>query len=176
VRFNGQICFTLIMLSIFVAMVAIALGYPPASRFLPLVIGIPGIVLTIGQLVVDVGELRRSAPVRDPEKRSDDRGARVLEDQLARDEGRAGSVPKREIVLFAYFFGLVAGVILFGFWLAIPAFLIAFLRLRERESWRLALLLTTAGTAVLYFVFDRMLSIRLHEGFITDAVREWFAG
>jgi len=163
------------MLSIFVTMVAIALGYPPASRFLPLVIGIPGIALTIGQLAVDIGELRRTPPAGDPGRRSDDPGARALEDQLARDEGRAGSVLERELVLFAYFFGLVAGVVLFGFWLTIPAFIIVFLGLYERVSWRFTLFLTIVGTAVLYLIFDRMLSIKLHEGFITDAVREWFA-
>ncbi len=161
---NGRICFTLIMLSIFATMIGIALGYPPPARFLPLVIGIPGIVLTVSQLVVDLRELRQPPPVRD-----------ASEERDAHQSSRTGSVLKREIVLFAYFFALVAGVILFGFWLTIPVFIIVFLGLHERESWRFAMSLTIAGTAALYLVFDRMLSIILHEGFITAAAREWLA-
>ena len=113
-------------------------------------------------------------PVIFPENSSRD-PRRVYEERPASGSGRTGSVVKREIVLFASFFALVAGVILFGFWLTIPVFIVVFLRLHECESWRFATSLTMAGTAVLYLVFDRMLSIVLHEGFITAAVREWFA-
>ena len=173
---NGRIGFTLVMLSAFAIMVALALDYPPAARFLPLVIGIPGIALTICQLLVDIRELRRPSRARDKRRvhRPDESAVSARVDQLAGDRDQTGSVLAREIVLFAYFFGLVAGVVLFGFWLTLPVFMIVFFGVHERETWRFALSLAMAGTAVLYIVFDRMLSIVLHEGFITVAVREFF--
>ena len=74
----------------------------------------------------------------------------------------------REMVFFGYFIGLVAGVLLFGFWLTIPVFLVIFLRLHERENWRFVLALTGAAWLIVYSIFDRLLSIILHQGFITE--------
>lgn len=185
---STRIGFTLIMLSAFATMVAIALGYPPAARFLPLVIGVPGIVLTLCQLFVDIRDLRRAPTARrrrlkfsgvaeaaGTSRPPGDPGIRVDGEPPVSDDGNIDSVPRREMVLFAYFFALVAGVILFGFWLAIPAFIFFYLRAHERESLRFALCLTLAGSGVLYVIFDLMLSIVLHEGFITAAARDWVA-
>lgn len=165
---SGRLLFTLVMLTIFVFMVVVALSYPPASRFAPLVIGIPGILITLGQLIVDIRELYgpTSAEHSRPEP---DKAMQAPADE------RTGSVVKRELILFAYFFGLVAGIVLFGFWLTIPLFILLFLRLHERENWSFTLSLTAIGTVVLYLVFDRMLSIVLHEGFVTRAVLDRFA-
>ena len=145
--------FTLVMLAIFIAMVAIAWGYPPDARFLPLVIGIPGIVLSIGQLALDV---------------------RGEEEKAAAEPPRA-PVVRREAAMFGSFFALVAGVVLFGFWLTIPAFIFVFLVLHERERAWFALLLAGAGTAVFYLIFERMMSIGVHEGLLTRAVLDRLA-
>ncbi len=74
----------------------------------------------------------------------------------------------REMVFFGYFIGLVPGVLLFGFWLTIPVFLVIFLRLHERQNWRFVLALTGATWLIVYSIFDRLLSIILHQGFITE--------
>ena len=132
---------TLVMLLIFVAMVATAWGYPPQSRFLPLLIGIPGIVLTLVQLFHDIRERSAAAAPADERK---------------------------EVVLLGYFVGLVAGVILFGFWLTAPVFLVLFLRRHEREKWWSVASLTATAWLVIYLVFDRLLEITLHGGFITE--------
>ena len=50
---NFSTWLTLIMLVIFTTMVLISLGYPAGARFMPLVVGIPGILLCLGQLVMD---------------------------------------------------------------------------------------------------------------------------
>lgn len=136
---------TAVMLVIFVTMVGFALGYPPQSRFLPLVIGIPGIVLSLVQLFQDL---------RGP-----------------RPSGEWKTNVRRELVLFGYFVGLVAGVLLFGFWLTIPVFLIVFLRLHERDSWMFAISLTAASWLVIYLIFDQLLGIVLHAGFLTEYLR-----
>ncbi len=79
---------------------------------------------------------------------------------------------QREMVFFGYFIGLVAAVLLFGFWLTIPVFLVVFLRLHERENWRFVIALTGAAWLIIYAIFDRLLSIILHEGFITEYLVE----
>lgn len=165
---SGRLLFTALMLAIFVTMVAIAWGYPPNARFAPWVIGIPGILITLGQLIIDVRDAHRSPRARRADHDTNNTAASTAA------TGRAPAVVKRELTLFAYFFGLVAGVVLFGFWIAIPAFIMLYLRVHERESWPFTLALTAGSVVVLYLLFDRILSIALHEGFVTSAVLDWF--
>lgn len=183
---NSNILWTLVMLSIFVVMVAIASGYPPTARFLPFVIGIPGIVLTMLQLVIDIRDSRKVTEEGPKDTRSDleklqeevskrvggdieiDIAQETLQVVAADRTDPSTSRIHREMVFFGFFIGLVAGVLLFGFWLTIPVFLVIFLRLHERENWRFVLTLTGAAWLILYVIFDRLLSIILHPGFITE--------
>jgi hypothetical protein len=166
---NGKVLMSLVMLAIFVAMVAIASTYPADTRFLPFVIGIPGIVLALIQVVNEVIDARR-VDAHAAAKPSPD--ATLLEIAEAAAHGAFEEPPemRKEIVLFAYFVGLAAAVLLLGFWLSIPLFVVVFLRFHERESWRLTLSLTAGAWVSLYLVFDRLLGIIVHEGFVTEYV------
>jgi hypothetical protein len=183
---SSNILWTLVMLSIFVVMVALAWDYPPTARFLPFVIGIPGIMLTLFQLTVDIRDARKVAEKGPGDTRSDfeklqeEVSKRVAGDvdlDIVHETLRVVAADRtdsstsrihREMVFFGYFIGLVAGVLLFGFWLTIPVFLVIFLRLHERENWRFVLALTGAAWLIVYAIFDRLLSIILHPGFITE--------
>ncbi len=70
--------------------------------------------------------------------------------------------------MLAYLAALAVAILLFGFWLTIPVFVIVFLRAHERESWRLTLSLSLGVSAVLYLIFDRLLEIILHQGFVIE--------
>ena len=142
----------LLMLAIFVTMVAVASQYPPQARFMPFVVGIPGIVLCIFELIRDL----RAAAARPA----------VAGDPSAIQPSLAGT-GRREIVLWAYFIAFVAGLILFGFWPSIPVFLLLFLRFAAGESWRFSLCLTALGSVVLFLIFQKGLGVTLHPGFIT---------
>ena len=149
---SGRIFMSVAMLAIFVVMVGIATQYPQQARFMPLVIGIPGIALCLFQLFLEFRASRRmveSEPIKAGETR-------------------------REIVLWAYFIGLVGGLVLFGFWLTIPVFLAVFLRCYAEESWRFSLVLSAAATTLLFLVFHKGLGIVLHGGFITEYLLDRF--
>lgn len=185
---NNKILMTIVMLAIFVIMVAAAWGYPPKSRFLPLVIGIPGILLSLVQLVADL--VGTEQPTARKKKTTDSGSAfqnvqsalsrrlkRKVDLDIAHEKltvvvkdrtDQGTSQLQRELVLFGYFIGLVAGVILFGFWLTIPVFLLAFLRVHERDNWPFVLSLTLAAWLIIYLVFNRLLEISLHPGFVTE--------
>ena len=56
---------------------------------------------------------------------------------------------------------LILGIILFGFHLAVPIFLVVFLRYRAEASWRLTLGLSSAGVCIcLYIMFEHVLHMR----------------
>lgn len=137
---------TVVMLAIFVAMVAIAWQYPPDARFMPWVIGIPAIALCLLQIALD---WRAAA-------RSDTEAIEF----------------SREAAMWGYFAGLVAGILVFGFLVAIPVFLVLFIRRWGRASWRFALGLAAAGSAALYLGFVKGLGVVLHAGFLTEYLLE----
>ncbi len=146
---------SLVMLAIFVAMVAMAATYPPDARFLPFIIGIPGTLLCLLQVGADIAAARRARP---------EAAAAAATAEFA----GPGPEVRREITLLACLVGLAAAILLIGFWLAIPVFMVLFLRFHERETWRLTLSLTIGGWATLYMVFDRVLGIIVHNGFLID--------
>ena len=144
---------SLVMLAIFVSMVAMASTYPPEARLLPFVIGIPGTLLCLLQAGVEIAAARRGA-----------REAVAAPAEL----GAPGPDVRGEIALLACLVGLAAAILLLGFWLTIPAFIVLFLRFHEREEWRLTLALAIGGWVMLYLVFDRVLGIIVHNGFLIE--------
>jgi hypothetical protein len=180
------------MFAIFATMVAIASGYPWQAAMLPVVIGVPGMLLSLLQVVLDIRGYHRAEGVIDPrtafeiymdELKEGTKGqveidigpARELT-TLVEDPSTVGrSRGRREFLLWVAFYGLVSLVLVFGFWIGIPAFLIAFLRYYARESWRLTLTLTAAAWASMYVLLVLVLEQVLFEGFLTGLViQTWF--
>ena len=187
---SGKIFMGVVMLAIFVVMVGIASQYPPQARFMPLVVGIPGVALCLFQLFLELRE--RSLPkagapadTRGEFEKAQEEVARMvgrkMDFEMAHEKLRVvqSELPKagetrREIVLWGSFIGLVGGLILFGFWLTIPVFIVAFVRYYAKETWRLSLGLGAAATTLFFFVFHKGLGIVLHGGFITEYLRDRF--
>lgn len=181
---SGKLFMSVVMLAIFVVMVGIATQYPPQARFMPLVIGIPGIALCLFQLFLEFRERRRPkagalADTRGEFEKAQEEVARMVGHkmdfemahetlQVVQSELPKAGETRREIVLWATFIGLVGSLILFGFWLTIPVFLAVFLRCYAEESWRFSLVLSAAATTLLFFVFHKGLAVVLHGGFITE--------
>jgi Tripartite tricarboxylate transporter TctB family/Sulfite exporter TauE/SafE len=172
---------TLVMLAIFLVLVGIAVGYPAEARFMPLVVGIPPILLCLVQLVLDARERRQlAADTRSDIEKAQDKLARLVGHPVNVDLIQA-ALPnavepdiapqervRRELILWGYFLGFIGGILLFGFWVAIPIFLVAFLRFQARSSWRTSLLLGLGASIALFLVFERGLKVQLHNGFIVN--------
>lgn len=133
---------TVLMLAIFVAMVAIAWHYPADARFMPWVVGIPAIALCLLQIALDWRATARAGT-----------GALEL---------------SREAAMWGYFVGLVAAILVLGFLITVPVFLALFVRRWGQASWRFALGLAAAGSALLYLLFVKVLRVALHTGFLTE--------
>jgi len=153
---SGKFAMTVVMLSVFTAMVGIASQYPPDARFMPFIVGIPAIALCLLRLGLDLRDALRSKAPAPP----------------AHDERTV----RREMIMWAYFIGLTGGLLLFGFLLAIPVFVVVFLRHWAQTSWRFALGLTAVASVVLYMVFVQALGVALHPGFVTEYVLDHFSG
>jgi hypothetical protein len=176
---------TFLMLAIFTVMVGIATTYPAGAQFMVFVIGIPGIGLCLIQLAIDL--YRRRAP----ESGNDHGALERVEDQVVRIAGRRVhfEMPsdsalftetafeprervRRELLAWGYFLALIASILLFGFRITIPVFLIAFLRFQAGTSWPNALTYGGGGAVAMYLLFEWLLRVTLHTGFVTDFILE----
>jgi hypothetical protein len=144
---EGRLLVSAIMLVAFAAAVGLAFTYAPEARFLPLVIGIPGLLLSAIQFVKELRE-------KNPEP--------AVTSQEHRREGR----------MFAWFIAFVAGLVLFGFLYAGPALVAAYLYFSGREKWYVALGAAAFAWAILYGVFERFLGLPLFEGLLA----QWIFG
>lgn len=179
---------TLLMLAIFLVLVGIASRYPAEARFMPFVVGIPAILLCLVQLWLDARKRRQAAePQRDGEPTPDGRPPIALAsiDAAIAQAASQSALPdaaatplspeervRRERILWGYFLGFIGGILLFGFWAAIPVFLVGFLRFQAKSRWTTALLLGLGASVALYLVFERGLKVQLHRGFVVGAVLE----
>jgi hypothetical protein len=138
---EGRIVTAGLMFAIFTSAVGIALIYfPEGARMLPLVVGIPGVILSAIQLV---SELRRK------------------ESKPISPEMRAG-----EIKMIIWFFSFASTIILLGFTYGSPVMIAAYLHLAAKEKWYTVLIGAALAWSVLEFVFTRGIGIVLYEGII----------
>ncbi len=175
---------TILLLVIFTVMVAVSSRYPAGARFMTFVIGFPAIALCILQLFLDARERRQGAAVQDGQgdlRKAEEKVSQAVGHTVHFDigslmfpagDGDAQEQIRREFEAWAYFLGLILGIIFFGFHLAVLVFLVTFLRLRAKASWVMTLGLTAAAVFALFYAFEHVLRVSLHTGFITDLVMD----
>lgn len=146
---EGRVVVAGLMLLIFAVMVGLALTYPGEARFLPLVIGIPGLVLCVMQLMIEL----RSAP-------GSDEKVNTAEDRVA------------ELKMFGWFAVFIFGIILFGFPYAGPVIVALYLHFSWGEKWYVSLGAAAFSWAILHGIFDYVLGLPLFEGL----VYQWIYG
>lgn len=182
---HGRTLFSMLMFSIFAVMVYIAWGYPWQAHFLPFVIGFPGMALSLLQIGIDIRGYFTAKGDIDPRTDFEKYMAELskhtegLELDYAKEKVEtivedhsvmAKTRNRQELILFGYFFFLLAMVLFFGFWIGTPVFLLLFLRFYAKESWKLSLAITAGVWGSLYLLLAVLLSQILWEGHITRYV------
>jgi len=130
------------------AAVVAKLNYPAEAASMPLFIGGIGAALSLLQLIVELRASRSSAH----------------EEQIDL---------RKDLPIYLWVWAFVGAVVAFGFVLAAPVMLFAYLRWRSRESWWMCLLLTAAVFGVLYGLFETALGVPLFEGLVTPLIEDW---
>jgi hypothetical protein len=141
VRLSGAALFTAALAALAGFAVYTALRWPPKAALFPLVMGIPLLVLALAQLVVDLRERPAAAPE-----------------------------PSRALGILAWMAGFILLVVLLGFPLAVPVFVLAYLVTSGREGWLLSAVLAAAAWGAFYLLFQRLLHFPFEDGLITG----WF--
>ena len=142
---DGRILASGVMFAIFLGAVGMALTFPADARFLPLVIGVPGLAISAIQLVLD------------------------LKKKVSGKEAASGLLPG-EAAMFGWFLLFAGGIALFGFPYAGPVLIAAYLYFSWQEKWYTCLGALVLAGGIFYGLFERFLGLPLFEGLVV----EWF--
>ena len=144
-RLTSPVALSLTFLVLFASAGIVAgVDYPAAAAEMPLVVCGFGALLSLLQLIV---ELRAS-----------------------RAGGEDAIDPGKDIPIYLWVWAFVIGVVAFGFVVAAPVVLFAYLFFRSRESWWLSLLLSLLVVGFLYGVFQVGMGVPLFEGLLTERI------
>lgn len=171
-KFNGNQVLSFVvyavMLTLALTFVFGSLVYPGRLRLVPLVIGIPTVLLLVYIILMDINPKLFS---------------------LARNKGEDGteagapSEPsvnsgqwQRVITIYGWIVGFFIGVFIFGFYIATPLFLVSFL-IKESQTKPMRALWVTAGVSILFLlVFYVLLDIPLWPGILPMIIPHMVGG
>ena len=140
-RLSGAALFSGALAAAAAYAVLTALKWPPKAALFPLTMGIPLLVLCAAQTVVEL-----------------------------RDPAAAEPLGRRGIAVFAWMAAFIALVLIAGFPVAVPIFILFYLIMESRERWWLAIALAVAAWGLFHLLFERL----LHFPFEPGLVQEWF--
>jgi hypothetical protein len=131
-----------VMAAVVVTMTALAFGFPPAARLMPLLAGIPGSVLALICLGREI--------------------------KLALEEAalKAAHGRRAERAMLAWTLAFFAGILAAGFLIAAPVLVVAYLRFGSHERWLIALTSAAITWALLYGLFELAFRIPLFDGLL----------
>jgi hypothetical protein len=136
---EGRIVVSAIMLALFAGMVGYAATFPADARFLPWVIGIPGLIFAIAQFAIEL--------------------------RSGKSEARDARERALELRTFGWFVAFIAGIVLFGFVVAGPVLVAAYLYFDWRERPLSVIVSALVTFAIFWGVFEWALELRLFDGF-----------
>jgi hypothetical protein len=129
-----------------------ATAWPWKAALFPLVIGVPLFCLAATEAL---WTLFGTAPE-----------AQAMDFQLAIGDESG----RRTVTAIGWMLGFFAAIVLLGFPIAVPLFMVLYLKMQGRESWALTIAMTLAVWGVFYGLFVYL----LHLPFPAGWVFEWF--
>ena len=153
---TGRVLTALTMLIIFLSMTLIGLGFSEAARLMPLMIGIPGTILSLVQFIMEFRVARAELSI-------------IPDDNALQNQKQSR---KNEIQMIVWMLLFCIGLLCFGFKYAAPVLVFTFLYIGKKESLVTAIISGVATFLVIYGFFEKTLEIPLFNGLII----EWLAG
>lgn len=142
-KIDGRMAVNLLMLAIFVFFVGQALAFQPEARAMPLLVGIPAILLCLLQITLDW-------------RRRD----------VTQSKAPLLTAAERSLAIWLVLF--LASIIAFGFSFGAPPLVAAYLYFAARERPLVALAGGVACALMLLLLFEKLLKVQLFEGLVTQ--------
>lgn len=179
------VVFGAILTVVFMAAIIVAAGYGFRARMAPMVIAIPGFILSAGLMAVEIRlallEKKKNAADHLPASKvagpgeaeareagvtGSGKGAAAAEPAGA--GGEAHSYSELNALLWVVL--LLALLFVLGFMVTIPLYLFLYMKVRSQEPWLTSAMVSLASWAILYFLFVRVLSMNFYAGIILETL------
>ncbi len=151
VLMNGRVLTAIAMLGIFLVMTLLALDFPTKARLMPLLIGIPAVLLGLVQLIIEYRavalELAEGGKQVDVEK-----------------DGKEGKKDEKQMIMWITVFFIT--ILSLGFIYAAPILVFSFLYFGSKESLKIALISSASTWLLMFIIFVEWFKISLFEGLI----------
>ena len=151
VLMNGRVLTAIAMLGIFLVMTLLALDFPTKARLMPLLIGIPAVLLGLVQLIIEYRavalELAEGGKQVDVEK-----------------DGKEGKKDEKQMIMWITVFFIT--ILSLGFIYASPILVFSFLYFGSKESLKIALISSASTWLLMFIIFVEWFKISLFEGLI----------
>lgn len=162
-----EIYFTLFLLLIFLIFVILAIGYNPTARVVPLIVGIPGVILCailLSSYYIPAVDKRINTLKQKTFFEVEVGDEKKQQKNLQKSEEEFKKTSLKELNMVAWIIGFLIGIYILGFIVAIPLFTFLFLKFREKESLRMSILVSAGSWAAIYTMFSLLLKAQLYSG------------
>ncbi len=160
-KFTFKLFFTLALTVLLIAFVAVSTTFNSQARMMPLIIGIPVMLLAIGQLFLEVREAMQ---------------AKDEATQPPAPAKPAGPGHRHTLVIYAWIVAMFGALYLVGFMVTTFFYPLLYMRFVGHRSWRMAASISLGAFAFLYIVMIMGLQVDLYDGVVVLALRKAFAG
>ncbi|MFQ5683022.1 MAG: hypothetical protein ACE5HC_07090 [Candidatus Binatia bacterium] len=149
---------------VFVALILwLSTGYPPRARYVPQVIAIFSLICLAFQFALDsfpgLESLFRKVKREEPFS---------VEGQVRGARGGDNTVLQLEMTAYLWLAGLLGSLLLFGFLVSIPFYILFYLRFRAQMGWFKSALYGAGTWLFVDLLFVRLFEIRLYPGFVLE--------
>lgn len=127
------------------------------ARLFPQVVGGATLLLIVSRVVGRVVMMLRGGEPPPPDE---------IVDLPVDDSVLAEEFLRRSAVVFGWVFGFIVLGLLIGLRLAIPAFLLSYLKVQGKVAWWKAVLIAAVATFVVVVAFGQWMNIRLPQGLL----------
>ncbi len=160
IRITGNLILSLGMMLLFALLVVIGMRYNALARLLPMVVAVPGLILTAIQFI---RELRSSLKAET---------AASLEEKK-KETLSPQEVQRREKEAVGWLLAFFVLIYLFGFSIAILVFVLLFTKVFGRESWKLSIGMAVVLWAFVVVVFEQAMKSALYPGVILEWLQRY---
>ncbi len=163
-KLSGEALMSLCVMLVGAGVVITAMKWPLKAALFPIIIGIPLFFMTMAKLFLTLFG------------KEEDRGKKSAMDFQFADHIDQATALRRTLITFAWVIGFSLLILFFGFPIAIPMFLLLYLKLRAKERWATSIILTSLTWGFFLGLFVWLLNTRFQEGWVVRWVRASWGG
>ncbi len=165
-RIVGRRLFTLTLFAVAALILYATTRLSEVGRLVPLAVLVPTLGLLLVQLCLDLapGFVQKHSLL----ERKDVFGVEQIRKAAEESANSLPSRGRRELEVFAWVAFIAGLMYLVGSLIALPLFLLLYLKVRSKEGWVLSIGMAVTMLGFLYVVFVAVLDVRLHDGWLWD--------